>query len=100
MRFSSVAIVGSLALVGCVVGGSGGAKMIGQPETALYSSFGTPDRQLTAPSGAKIDVWDTRSMNGQNVLCSTSYFVRDGTIVGYSERGAAVNCSGKAGVAE
>jgi hypothetical protein len=95
-----VALPVLIVLAGCVLGGRGGAKMIGASEKNLFATLGTPDRQLTAPSGAKVDIYDTRSMNGQNVLCSTSYFIREGKIVGYSERGAAVNCSGSGGMTD
>lgn len=69
----------------------------GNPKSELFAKAGTPDRQLSAPSGAKIYVYDQRSFNGQNVLCSMSFFVRNGVIVGVSERGAAMNCGGTAG---
>jgi hypothetical protein len=94
-----VALSVTLVLAACVLGDKGGeAKMIGQPESALYATLGTPDRQITAPSGAMVDVYEARSVNGQNVLCNVSYFVRDGKIVGYSERGTAFNCGGSGGM--
>jgi hypothetical protein len=90
-----------LFLTGCVLGNVGNAaKLIGQPESALYKALGAPDRQITAPSGATVDVYTMRSLNGENVLCKISFFVRQNEIVGYSARGSAVNCGGKGGLVD
>lgn len=95
-----IALVGILS--GCIVGKTIGSatQYVGQPETALFAKAGAPNRQLTAPSGAKVDVWEERSFNGQNVLCTYSFFVKDGIVVGASERGFASNCGGQAGVTQ
>ena len=99
MRYPFLALIACIALAGCVLGNPGDlSRALGKPETELFTKVGTPDHQLTAPSGAKIDVYDQRSFNGQNVLCSMSFFIRDGVIVGISERGAAMNCGGSFGV--
>lgn len=97
---AAAALVLCLSLPACVLSHEGnGPVWIGQPSSALVAAQGMPDRELNAPSGAEVYVYRQKSINGQNELCRYQYYIQRGIVVGFDERGAAVNCSGHAGEA-
>jgi hypothetical protein len=58
--------------------------------------MGAPDRRTTTASGATVYVYGARNLHGDE-MCSASYVIKDGKIVGYIERGIAINCDQIAG---
>jgi hypothetical protein len=91
------AIFTSLTLVGCVINVRGqGPQWVGQPVSALVERMGMPDRQMTSPSGATVYIYGAHNIH-EATLCEGNYFVRADQIVGYAERGVAINCGQTAG---
>jgi predicted lipoprotein with Yx(FWY)xxD motif len=83
-------------LAGCVTSPTNGVAMVGMSAADLYKMKGSPERTSTAPSGATVYTYQAKNIKG-NSLCDSSFFVRDGKVVGFSERGPAVNCGGSSG---
>jgi hypothetical protein len=73
-----------------------GSQWIGQPANALTDKMGMPDRTITSPAGTMVYVYGSRNLHGDE-LCSASYFIKNENVVGYVERGVAINCDEVAG---
>jgi hypothetical protein len=66
------------------------------PASTLFAEKGAPERQLTSPTGAVIYVYETHNLLGAK-FCDGSFFVREGTVVGFVARGQGITCGGTAG---
>jgi hypothetical protein len=100
MANKTVALAAFLSLFasGCVLTrGGNGPQWVGKHASALVAHSGMPDRELKSPAGSEVYIYRAMSLNGRNELCQVQYYVRGGVIVGYAERGEALNCSGRVG---
>jgi hypothetical protein len=95
-------LAAALALSGCGTLSSAalsaqGPDFVGKPASALFAAKGPPKRELHAPSGATIYVYETHNMAGNSTFCEGSFYVRDQTIVGFQANGQWATCTGSAG---
>jgi len=78
-----------------------GPQWIERPDSALVEKMGTPDRKvrLPAPSLSVVYLYTAGAAPGY-AICERDYFIRGGTVVGYSEHGTDPNCKRRAGNTE
>ena len=99
-RKAALSMTAASILAGCgTIGSAGlsseGPKFVGQPVQALLADRG-PLRQMTAPSGAMIYVYEAHNLYGAT-FCEGSFYIRDQTIVGFAAHGPAPTCGGSTG---
>jgi hypothetical protein len=81
-----------LSMSACVVTAHGhGDRWIGQSAKDLVSQKGMPGQQMTAPSGAMVYVYGFHNLYGAT-LCRDQFYIREGKVVGFQEKGGALNC--------
>lgn len=100
-RKAALSMTAASILAGCgTIGSAGlssdGAKFVGQPVQALLADRGAPLRQMTAPSGAMIYVYEAHNLYGAT-FCEGSFYIRDQTVVGFAAHGPALTCGGTTG---
>jgi hypothetical protein len=75
-----------------------GPQWIERPATDLTKKMGNPDRtvRLPPPSLSTVLLYTGGATPGF-AICERDYFVRGGTVIGYSEHGTDPNCNKTAG---
>ena len=70
-------------------------EFLGNEVGVLLAEKGPPLRQMIAPSGSTIYVYDWPDHFGQ--MCEYSFYISGDTVVGLSERGTTPACTGTLG---
>ncbi len=90
-----VALLAAMASA-CALSRGHTQEWVGRSASELVASQGMPEREMTAPSGAKVYVYPQKNLEGA-ALCHREYYIRGSQVVGYAAHGFALNCSGSAG---
>jgi hypothetical protein len=105
MPYSRVLLAASfLGLVGCDLTRQPeghGPQWIERPTDTLVEKMGAPDRKVRMPMPSLSTVY--LYLGGAEpgfAICERDYFIRGGTVVGYSEHGTAPDCHRRAGNTE
>jgi hypothetical protein len=96
LSLAAASILSECGTIGSAGLSSEGPKFVGQPVQTLLTDRGAPLRQMTAPSGAMIYVYEVHNLYGAT-FCEGSFFIRDQTVVGFAAHGPAPTCGGSTG---
>ncbi len=100
MRIVFVATIGiwlaACGTVGSAALSSEGSAFVGRPVSDLLAAKGAPLREVQAPSGSMIYVYEAHNLMGAT-FCEASYFIRDNKVVGFTAHGGAPTCGGTTG---
>jgi hypothetical protein len=93
LRHTSAIALAALSMSACVVSSHGnGDQWIGKSAKELVEQKGMPKQQMTAPSGALVYIYEFNNLDG-GTLCRDQFFISNDKVVGFREKGMALNCS-------